>query len=384
MRILHVVPSYLPATRYGGPIYSVHGLCRALVEQGHDVEVCTTSVDGSGDSDVPHDRPVVLDGVRVRYFRSARLRRLYYAPDMKQYLRVAMRAFDVMHLHSVFLWPTSMAARIAVAARVPYLVAPRGMLVPELIREKSRLLKTSWLQLVDRRTLRAAAGLHVTSTLEQRAAARLSLPMPRSFVVPNGVDVPDRSQWAAPPAELTRWIGDGPYILYLGRLSWKKGLDRLLEAAAGCSARFVICGDDDEGCRDALVDRAAQLRIADRVLIGPSVHGGAKWRLLAGARCLVLASMQENFGNVVVEAMAVGCPVVVTPEVGAHEVVLQAECGIVCPGDPAALAAALRQLDEDNTLRAGMGQRGASYARDHLSWKLVAERMSAAYQAILA
>src|SRR5688572_27531957 len=110
MRILHVVPTYLPATRYGGPIYSVHGLCKALVELGHEVEVCTTSVDGPGDSVVPYEQPVLLDGVRVRYFRSARLRRLYYAPDMKRYLREAMRAFDVLHLHSVFLWPTSMAA----------------------------------------------------------------------------------------------------------------------------------------------------------------------------------------------------------------------------------------------------------------------------------
>lgn len=58
MRLLHVVPTYLPATRYGGPIYSVHGLCKALTAHGHEVYVFTTKVDGPGDSAVPLGQPV--------------------------------------------------------------------------------------------------------------------------------------------------------------------------------------------------------------------------------------------------------------------------------------------------------------------------------------
>src|SRR5262249_2892122 len=68
MRILHVVPTYLPAVRYGGPIFAVHGLCRALARRGHHVEVFTTNVDGSGASPVPLGEPVDLDGVQIRYF----------------------------------------------------------------------------------------------------------------------------------------------------------------------------------------------------------------------------------------------------------------------------------------------------------------------------
>src|SRR5690242_8046228 len=86
MRLLHVVPTYLPATRYGGPIYSVHGLCRALARRGHEVHVLTTNVDGDGDSAVPLDREVGLDGVRVRYYPSRVLRRLYYAPELRERL----------------------------------------------------------------------------------------------------------------------------------------------------------------------------------------------------------------------------------------------------------------------------------------------------------
>src|SRR6516165_809817 len=101
MRILHVVPTYYPAVRYGGPIHSVHALCRALVAAGHQVHVITTSVDGPGDSNVPHGRSVCVDGVQVYYFRSRFLRRIYWSTDLAQALKSMMIDFDVAHLHSV-------------------------------------------------------------------------------------------------------------------------------------------------------------------------------------------------------------------------------------------------------------------------------------------
>jgi hypothetical protein len=82
MRILHVVPSYYPATRYGGTIRSVHGLCAGLASCDHDVQVLTTNVDGPGVSDVPLDRPVMRDGVAIHYCSVGLGRRLYRSPAM--------------------------------------------------------------------------------------------------------------------------------------------------------------------------------------------------------------------------------------------------------------------------------------------------------------
>src|ERR1700680_1362004 len=72
MRILHVVPTYLPATRYGGPIVAVHSLCRALAARGHAVEVFTTSIDGPLDTAGPHDRAGLLGGGEGPCFFSPR------------------------------------------------------------------------------------------------------------------------------------------------------------------------------------------------------------------------------------------------------------------------------------------------------------------------
>src|SRR5262245_18790017 len=166
MRILHVVPSYLPAARYGGPIFAVHGLCRALATRGHQVEVFTTNVDGPSNSAVPLGVPVPLDGVTVRYFQSRILRRLYWSPSLRRVLAGETSSFDVVHLHSVFLWPTWAAARAASKAHVPYLISPHGMLVKDLIRRRSRYTKSAWIHLVEKFNLEHASALHVTSELE--------------------------------------------------------------------------------------------------------------------------------------------------------------------------------------------------------------------------
>src|SRR5262245_58584103 len=142
LRILHVVPSYLPATAYGGPLESVHGLCKGLARMGHEVRVITTSMNGDRDTDVPIDQPVDLDGVTVTYFRCRHLRRLAWAPAMAGALARELASASILHVHSVFQWPVYAASRAAWRAGVPYVLSPRGALVPELFRRKSWLVKS--------------------------------------------------------------------------------------------------------------------------------------------------------------------------------------------------------------------------------------------------
>ena len=128
--------------------------------------------------------------------------------------------------------------------------------------------------------------------------------------------------------------------MFLGRLSWKKGLDRLLRAFACTSAgKLAIVGTDDEGLAPRLVNLAGDLGIASRIRVLPrTIIGSEKERLFAAARVFVLSSYSENFGNTVLEAMRRRVPVVVTPEVGAAEVVRESGGGIVAAGDLEPLA----------------------------------------------
>lgn len=368
MRILHVVPTYLPATRYGGPIYAVHGLCRALAERGHDVRVFTTNVDGARVSDVPLERPVDMDGVRVRYFPSE-LRRLYVSRGLKRALQAEVKTFDVVHLHSLFLWPAFAAARVARMNGVPYVISPRGMLVPELIRERSRMVKSAWLRLIERRNFTHAAAVHFTSRREEDDARRVGIPLPHPFVVPNGIDLVPRPAGAR----------DERTIVYFGRINWKKRIDLLIGALPLIPNAFlVIAGNDEEGLTANLQEQAGQAGVADRVTFAGAIDPSARWELLARATVLALPSISENFGNVVLEAMMMETPVVVTPSVGLAADVLDANAGIVSDD----IGPALAMLLDDAALRAEMGRNGRALVESQFTWNVVAARMEEAYCSI--
>ena len=121
-----------------------------------------------------------------------------------------------------------------------------------------------------------------------------------------------------------------PLILFLGRISWKKGLDRLLSAfALTHHGKLAIVGPDDEKLAPQLAKIARELHIADRVRFLPrTVLGDEKEYLYRSARVFVLPSYSENFGNAILEAMQHGVPVVVTPEVGAADIVHKAGGGL--------------------------------------------------------
>jgi glycosyltransferase involved in cell wall biosynthesis len=382
LSILHVIPSYYPATRYGGPIRSVHALCAALAKHGHRVHVYTTNVDGPGVSDVPVGRPVDMDGVKITYFSVPALRRLYWSPALGRRLKETINDFDVVHLHSVFLWPTWAAARAACAAGIPYIVSPRGQLVRELIRRKSRWLKYAWIALIERRTLARAAATHVTADLEAEDVTALNLNLSKIVCVPNGVSWPTKHRSFDPLAfpHLA-----GPYALYLGRINWKKGLDRLIRAWQWVpELTLIVAGNDDEGYQKDLETLAQGVDVAARVrFIGP-VSDENKWAIYERAEMFVLPSYSENFGNVVAEAMAMGCPVVVTQEVGLARFVSEACAGIVAEGEPAALGNAIQKLYDDAALRQKMGVAGRLAVEKSLSWDGVCLRIEAVYQEIIA
>ncbi len=358
MKILHVVPTYLPARRYGGPIVAVHGLCRALAARGHEVHVLTTNVDGDSVSDVPTDRFVDMQGVAVRYFLSP-LPRLYWSPGMGRALR-GVGDYDVVHVHAVYLWPGVAAARAARRAGVPYVISPRGMLVPELIRQKSRVMKTLWLRLVERRGFAHAAAIHFTSDLEWEDAKRVGIPLPSPVVVPNGVELPPRP-------DVPR---DARTLVFLGRVNWKKGLERVIEALPALKARLIVAGNDEEDLTPRLRALAQSLG-ADVEFPGP-VYGTAKDELLARATLFVLMSTSENFGNAVLEALAMETPAVLSPGVGLADEVVKAGAGVI------GLDAAAALLD-DASARAEMGRRGRALVESRFAWPIVAKEMEDVY-----
>lgn len=379
-RILLHAPNYLPATRYGGPVQSSHGLAKALVALGLEVHVFTTNVDGPGVLDVPLEQPVDIDGVKVRYFPIATPRRLYHAPAMARALDAEIATFDIAHINGMFLWPGPRMARAARRAGVPYVVSPRGMLVPEMIAGRSTQAKHLWIRLFERRGLAGAQAIHVTSQSEAEGLRALGLDLAPVHVVANGVDAPSSP---ASPADIERaWQGTptGRRVAMLARLDWTKGIDLAIEVVRGIpGAHMLIAGHDQIGLRATLEPRLARDdgSLAGR-FIGP-VDGTDKWALLAGADVVLVPSVRESFGMTVAEALVMGTPVICTPGVGAAAIVRRIDGACVVPRTREALAAALTALLPEASRRQAYGRRAREIMAAEYTWDAIAREMEQVY-----
>ncbi|MFO1352898.1 MAG: glycosyltransferase [Gammaproteobacteria bacterium] len=157
--------------------------------------------------------------------------------------------FDIVHLHSLFLWPTWAAARTARCAAVPYVLAPRGMLVQSLIHRKSRWLKTVWIKPPSVAPLRTRRRCTLTSKLEAEECRAFGFKVARLAVVPSGVRLPeDESDQPVAAAD----VG-----LFLGEVNWKKGVGEPHRRGVTLlpGVQLVIAGSDEDGERDRLQRR---------------------------------------------------------------------------------------------------------------------------------
>jgi glycosyltransferase involved in cell wall biosynthesis len=251
--------------------------------------------------------------------------------------------------------------------------------------------KRIYTALIERRTMRHAAAFHATGRDEARDIARV-IPGVNTFIIPHGME---DSAWKVPtnPGRLRQLCGpasgDKPIILFLGRLHPVKGItDLLLPAFAELSvpSHLAIAGGTDSraaGYDRMMNETMTRLGLAGRVSLLGEVSREDRWSLFDGAAVFVLPSYSENFGMVVAEAMARGCPLVVTETVNASEHVTAAGCGLVVPRDVGRLAAALATVITDPTARIRLGGAGARYAADRLAWPRVAESLLHMYQSLV-
>jgi glycosyltransferase involved in cell wall biosynthesis len=146
---------------------------------------------------------------------------------------------------------------------------------------------------------------------------------------------------------------------------------------------LIVAGNDDEGYRRQLTVIAGKEGVSDRVRFIGQVSDEHKWALYENALLFVLPSYSENFGNVVAEAMAMGCPVVITKEVGLAALVLETRCGVVVDGEPRHLAQAINELSADDAKRRRLGIAGQNAARKYLSWGAAGKRIDELYRLVI-
>jgi glycosyltransferase involved in cell wall biosynthesis len=341
----------------GGPASHAPALADALLAAGHAVEVVTTAVAA------PEARVY-----RVRWVsrtRPAPLRHLAVVLEVARTARGADRVYATSMVRRA-----SLGAAIARRPLVVKLVsdeaferAVRAGRFPGTLEDFQRVSGGPRLRLLRasrNRALRRAAHVVVPSAYLRDLALGWGVAPDRLTVVPNPAPplppLPDRD--AARGA-----LGlDGVTLAAAGRLTRQKALGDALAAVARVDrVSLVVAGDGPE--RGALEQRAAELGLDGRVrFVGPLARTDVL-TLFRAADAALLSSAWENLPHSVVEALAVGTPVVATAVGGVPEVVRDGENGLlVAPGDVAALAEAIRRVSEPGLRDALAANAAASVA----------------------
>jgi glycosyltransferase involved in cell wall biosynthesis len=396
MRILYVTPAYKPAFRMGGPIATVAAAAEALVRKGHEVTVATTNANLDTDVDVPLDRPVAVDGVTVWYFRREEPLRKWlpfvpylshsmgfvYAPEMKNALRRLIADADVVHTQMPFVYPTYVAARLAQRLRRPLFYHQRGNFLASHLQRRT-LKKRLYIALFEKRTLSNAAGL-IALTEAEREAFRALAPATPCHVIPNGVVVPPLDEGAAARAA-ARWgiPGDAVVVLYLSRLEMWKGADELLETFAKVQSAhpklfLMMAGHDVCEAERRWRPKAEREGYANRLIFTGVVSGPEKEDILQRADLFSLPSRGEGLSMAMLEALAHGTPVMLSPECLFPDAE-RVGAGITVERDVDKMAAALQGLIADPARLRAMGEAGRALMRRDYSWDVVADRLLDVY-----
>ncbi|HEX2055428.1 MAG TPA: glycosyltransferase family 4 protein [Nitrospiraceae bacterium] len=252
--------------------------------------------------------------------------------------------------------------------RLPYVLSLQGPDVPGFERRYEYLYP--FLKPFIRHIWRRAGAVTAISA-EQAVLARRTMPGLRLVTIPNGVDTETFR-----PGD--RRTSEELNVVCAARLIERKGQHHLLEALAqlrgSCRrpVRVTLVGTGD--AEPALRDLAVRLRIAEHVTFMGYVPREQMPQVYHAADIFALPSQQEGMSIALLEAMASGLPVIVTPTGGTDELVTKAANGDIVPwADVAALAAALKRMAEDAEARARMGAESRRRAI-RFGWPALADR----------
>ncbi|MEY4353089.1 MAG: hypothetical protein RLZZ609_1330 [Cyanobacteriota bacterium] len=385
MKILHIIPSI--SSKRGGPSKAVFDMVKALRSEGVDASILSTNDNSLYREEefivnewfLHLDVPVLLLPCHDSKFRV--IREFLFSSSLTYWLLRYIQNYDLIHVHALFSYPSTIAMLIARVHRKPYIIRTIGQLSRWSL-SQSKFRKKLMLHLIERSNLSNAVAVHVTSKSEQEDVLRLNLGCP-TLLLGLGVDFNEDCDKVIkkPPEDCIKF-------LFLSRLHPKKRLEVLITALAYMQSYYnhsnwylYIAGDGEQDYVLKLKTLANKLGISNRIAWMGHITGHTKEDLLRSVDWYVLPSASENFAISAVEAMAAGVPVIITNSVGVADMVQEHGAGIIIGDNTNELSQALHQAMTGPPV--AMKQASRRLVKQHYLWSNVARQLSAFYSRVL-
>ncbi|RJE75705.1 hypothetical protein BGP78_03005 [Pseudoalteromonas sp. MSK9-3] len=334
MKICLIIPSFYPAVVYGGPIFSSLYASKELVEiEAVDLNVVTTNANMTNRLDVVVNTFIKVNGISVKYYNETIVGKLSLPLLFGVYKDI--KNSDILHIQSIFSVSTAISLILGKIYKKPVLLSPRGSLGDWCLENGSKF-KRLWLSFFIRPYMNNNI-FHVTSEQEEGEVLKC-FPSANCVVIPNGINIrdydyrPDKKKPEFFNSISDAEVTDESYVVVsMGRIQKKKGFDILIHAFSKfhkkkTNSKLFIAGQD-EGELNYLKRLVCELNLQPSVFFVGHLKEEGKSNFLKLADLFVLPSHNENFGNVYLESLASGTPILASKNTPWSSAV-DFECGL--------------------------------------------------------
>lgn len=363
-------------------------LARELVRRGHEVTAITTDVlddtnrHGAGGKGVQD-----IEGVKAVYMKNLSNRlayshQLFLPMRMKKALGELDFVPDIIHMHGHRHLLNNLAGGFAVKKNIPYVMTANGT-APNI--ERKMLAKRIFDKLFGDKVLRDAAGFVAVSKAEIAQYNSMGIDKDKVQLIYNGIDLevfnslPQRGR-------LREKLGigaDDTVVLYMGKITPRKGVEHLVDAVALEPGWKLIIAGNDMGHGKVVKEKVRALGIEDRVYFTGLLVEKPRLSAYVDADVCVYPSTLEIFGLVPFEAILCGTPVVVSDDCGCGEIINEEKAGRTVPyADPEALRQAIMATLSNSLESKEMVKRGKNFIEKELSWATIAGKTEEFYEKV--
>jgi glycosyltransferase involved in cell wall biosynthesis len=290
---------------------------------------------------------------------------------------------DILHDNGVWLPHNHRLAELAARRDIPRIVSTRGMLEPWALNHKHWKKKLAWC-LYQQRDLERARCYHATADVECRSLRQLGLRAP-VHIIPNGVDLPSDDYFVDRKRKVRST--ESKTAFFLGRINPKKGLLLLVKAwneVRPAGWQLKIAGPNEGGHRSEVEKAVVSLKLGDVVSFHGPLNEKMKTSEFSNADLFILPTYSENFGLVVVEALAHGVPVLTTTGTPWSMLPMKG-CGWWVDPTPSAIVEGLHEATSQSQERLfAMGGRGREFVLTEFNWEAIAMQFVRVYDSMKA
>lgn len=387
MRILQVHSHFLPSL--GGIQIVMYNIAKLLAKRGHKVTIFSSNLVGDGAYSLPREEVVDLIHVsRFKVLPPKPLNKFVFAPSVIQALySIETDLFHVFSYLPTFM--TNTACLISKRRRIPLIITPvyhpsRAQLYTNVV---GKLVKVLYDDLIGLKLLRKADCVIALTEAEARYYRERGIN--NICIVPAGVDLREHAceDKGLEAFERKYDLGESRILLFVGRLEERKGIHYLIKSMSiilreNPNVKLLVIGKD-RGCRGPLENLSRRLGIGKNVVFTGPISSTELLCAYELSDIVVIPSLYEAFGIVVVEAWAHKKPVVVSETVGLAETISDEKAGIIVNhSDHEALAEAVAKLLSDQRLSESMGTRGYQLVKKEFTWEKTVDKVEKVYNAV--